>query len=616
MLKRVCTVVIILMMGLSTLVLAQGETNITGETKTIYQDYEFDGDKVYHGKDASQLWWGSYADEIVRNYWIDYDDSVDVDDKFKQKTNFDINTEVSNIKLGLELGLDNDFNSGDNNFNVDDENKDFELEKARVYLENDNFSMQAGDLTDYTISDYLFNDEDLENAVEVEGRFSNFRVKALYGEEKNYGEVVEVFGDPDHYSDAVKYQDDLAALMSDPDVLGQLFIRKQFNLLSVSEQQAILGAIETALASDPSNTDLLQLQGLLAPIFTADENIKVGIIINQLRLSNNINTVGALKGGVNDQIGNINDSLDLISGNSLTHIPQINFAANNFNQSNINVYDTEADLTTYYKMVEVGSDLAGYEMTVRAVDVSDRIRTLMNGSLEGDTTYSFGIKKAVKDNLTISSEYASNEGDLFRVGAELSLFEGFTTISGDIRRIDKDFDLVREDDGIFEKNIDDQGVEKDTTEYNLKVNQLPIIVPVLFGEADLTYDDELTAKGGLTYVAIKDELFLQTKYTYEGDDELADVLETGAMYTPNDKLNLTLAAGRKFDYQDFWIDTEESADIDDPVDYRRKVDVSLVTLNLNYKFTPCLAIDLTTSKLYDEEDNEGVELKSEISYQF
>jgi len=176
--------------------------------------------------------------------------------------------------------------------------------------------------------------------------------------------------------------------------------------------------------------------------------------------------------------------------------------------------------------------------------------------------------------------------------------------------------LVREDDGIFEKNIDDNGVEKDTTEYNLKVNQLPIIVPVLFGEADLTYDDELTAKGGLTYVAIKDELFLQTKYTYESDDELADVLETGAMYTPNDKLKLTLAAGRKFDYQDFWIDTEESADIDDPVDYRRKVDVSLVTLNLNYKFTPCLAVDLTTSKLYDEDDNEGIELKSEIAYQF
>ena len=619
MLKKILLLNLCLLLLFSTLVQAEDDVEISGETITIYENYEFEGEKLYHGKDASGLWWGSYAEEIVRNYWIDYDDSVDIDDKFKQKTNFNIETKNKEGQLGLELGLDNDINSGDNNFNVDDENKSFELEEARGYFENDRFSLQVGDLKNYTITDYFFSQEDLSNAIEAKAKFNNFNIKALYGAETNYGEVVEVLGDPNHYSDAVKYQKELAALMSDQTALGQLFVRRQFNYLSSVEQEEILGAIETALQADPTNTDLMKLKGLLAPSFGGAEETKVSIIAKQLRLSNEAASTAALNAGVNGQIANINTALlglESKLGTNLASLPEMNLKANDFNKSDINVYDREAELTTYYKALAVGTTIASTDVKLKALDVSERIRTLMNGTREGDTTYSLALARELRENLVLNGEYAVNEGSLISLGADLSLFDDFTTIKAQIKRIDKDFDLVREDDDIFEKNTDEQKQVDDTTEYNLQVKKMPLVVPVLFGEADITYDDELSAQGGLTYVVKKDKLFLQGKYTYEGAKEEADVLETGLKYTPNQKFNLTLAAGRKFDYRDMWIDTTESADVDNPIDYRREVDVTLFRVDGTYNFTPQTSLNLLVSKLFDEDDNQGVRVASNFKVQF
>lgn len=158
---------------------------IGGEATTVFTDTNITGNPDF----------GTTGVEDGQ-YWDDWDDTLDDDapaqEELKQEFDFDIQTivdENTNVTLTLDTITDGfgDFTSweGLDQTTVpatDEDAKELKLDEALLAVNNPNYGLRIGDFEDYHVTDYFYNEEDVEG-IEATANLFDTDLKVFKGQD-------------------------------------------------------------------------------------------------------------------------------------------------------------------------------------------------------------------------------------------------------------------------------------------------------------------------------------------------------------------------------------------------------------------------------------------------
>ncbi|ADL13660.1 S-layer homology domain-containing protein [Acetohalobium arabaticum] len=314
-------------------------------------------------------------------YWEDWDDTLDDDapaqEELKQEFDFDIQTivdENTNVTLTLDTITDGfgDFTSWDGQ-TKDEDSKELSLDNALLAVTNPNYGLRIGDFEDYHVTDYFYNEEDVEG---IEATANLFDTDLM------------VF----------KGQDDDTADQSDAqDILGLEAAR---NIAGIDVTGQYLEADEEGIYGVTAATELMP---------EVDSNVKYFAFDNDQE--NNY----LVDGEVATKLAGINTTVGYKKVGE-------NFEVVNTLKADDDIYDAGEDYEPGIKGVRVAGDMDVAPGLNVFASVEDE--ELAN---EDIFTTEVGAKYAVDETTTLSGSYeladADNDTTTLNAGLEGSYFD-------------------------------------------------------------------------------------------------------------------------------------------------------------------------------------------------
>jgi hypothetical protein len=342
-------------------------------------------------------------------YWDDWDDTLDDDapaqKEFKQELDFDIQTivdEDTTVSLTLDTIADSFADGVDWEGTATNEDQNINLDDALLAINNSNFGVRVGDFGDYHLTDYFYDDEDVEG-LEVTANHFGTDVLVFRGQEDENGKEVK----------GVKVTKDIAGV----DLAGEYLKTDAEGIYGVTAETDLVAGIDSKvkyLAKDNSQEDNYLVDGEASTEFAG-----INMTAGYKQVGTNFEVVNAFKAD-SDVYGAGEDYEAGIEGyrvkGDMDVLPSLNVFANVEDEelATDNILTTEAGAK--YALAANTDVSASYEV-VDSDDDADDVDTIKAG-LEGKyldgklaTAASYELEEAAEKTNTfdLRNKYAFSD---------------------------------------------------------------------------------------------------------------------------------------------------------------------------------------------------------------
>ncbi|MBM7622943.1 S-layer homology domain-containing protein [Sporohalobacter salinus] len=336
---------------------------ISGESTTVFTDTNITGNPDF----------GTTGVEDGQ-YWDDWDDTLDDDapaqEELKQEFDFDIQTMIdgnTNVTLTLNTITDSfgDFTNWeglDQNTSpaTDEDSKTISLDEALLAVNNPKYGLKIGDFGDYHLTDYFYDEEDVEG-IEATANLFDTKLMAFKGQDD----------DVDPQSDA----QDILALKANKDIAGIDMTGKYFE----ADDEGIYGVNAATELMPAVNTN-----------------------VEYLAFDNDLEDNYLVDGEVSTKMGDINTTVGYKKVGE-------NFSVyNSVFKADEDVYDTGEDYEPGIKGIRVAGDMDLMPGLNVFASVEDEENELNNNEI---LTTKVGAEYAVDKTTTLSGSYELADAD-------------------------------------------------------------------------------------------------------------------------------------------------------------------------------------------------------------